>query len=788
MHIMFLIFFWGLMVAFLNLTTTMFGGVAFAPGSLDPAFNAGTINGAVRVLVIQPDDKILIAGDFTSVNGLARHGLARLNRDGALDLTFNPAPELTQSPSNHITDLALQTNGNILLGGLFDLKVPNATTNTAHLVLRLLSDGSLDTSYGPVLVQYVHVPLESMILQPDQKLVIGFRTMDGHPVIPGVSGVEASHIIRLDRDGRADSSFTPITSGTTYLLSRKTRQLCLEPSGSLLAVWCYGIDSDSQLRRYDASGAPLEFTHAIMGIQTGLGPVGPAINRIMVEKDGRLVVNGQFNVAGAPVLYNIGYSLTRLMANGAWDKRLIHQTATAYDVFPDHRLLAVANDALCRLNSIGVIDPFWTQHPISKGIQTARQQSNGGMLVAGDFSYAGHDRLLRLYGENQTPRPPITQIPPTNQVIMNTNAFVLSVWADGYPLVYQWQRDGFDLPGETNDAIRVEAQPANYTVVVSNAMGAVTSSVAQVGVLDLAMALNTPGWTWTAIAGGFKNPTYWHVDTNVTHDGMASAVGWYGYDFMAPQLETTVRGPGTLTFWQTGGPGYLYVRNPLWDDYVSVTWASYQSLSSNGPGPWLLQTVPIPAGQYRLEWATHNFPWIFAKCYLDEVSFVPNPPGAPEILERQSADLGTNRTLSVLLAASELPLSYQWLNVDLNRGLQAIPGATNASLTVTTDEAGYYAVVVSNTFGATVSEPAKAEFWPSAPPVTLTASLDSEDGQLRLTVNGASMPSAVIQMTGNFFGWQDLATVACTNGSGSVIDPAAKSQESRYRFYRALSK
>jgi hypothetical protein len=126
--------------------------------------------------------------------------------------------------------------------------------------------------------------------------------------------------------------------------------------------------------------------------------------------------------------------------------------------------------------------------------------------------------------------------------------------------------------------------------------------------------------------------------------------------------------------------------------------------------------------------------------------------------------------------------------VDLNRGLQAIPGATNASLTVTTDEAGYYAVMVSNTFGATVSEPAKAEFWPSAPPVTLTASLGSEDGQLRLTVHGASKRSVVVQMTGNFLGWLDLATVVCTNGSGSVIDPTAKSEVHGYRFYRALDK
>src|SRR3954469_6143342 len=52
-------------------------------------------NGQIRVIVVQPDGKILIGGDFTTVapNGgpvVTRNRIARLNPDGSLDAAFNP--------------------------------------------------------------------------------------------------------------------------------------------------------------------------------------------------------------------------------------------------------------------------------------------------------------------------------------------------------------------------------------------------------------------------------------------------------------------------------------------------------------------------------------------------------------------------------------------------------------------------------------------------------------------------------------------------------------------------
>lgn len=49
-------------------------------------------HGTVSTVVVQPDGKVLIAGGFEMVNGVPRSGLVRLNADGTLDDTWNPAP------------------------------------------------------------------------------------------------------------------------------------------------------------------------------------------------------------------------------------------------------------------------------------------------------------------------------------------------------------------------------------------------------------------------------------------------------------------------------------------------------------------------------------------------------------------------------------------------------------------------------------------------------------------------------------------------------------------------
>src|SRR5207245_1536632 len=100
-------------------------------------------NSAVRVVVVQPDGKILIGGEFTTLspNGgaaVTRNRIARLNPDGTLD-AFNPNANVT------VDAIAVQADGKILAGGAFS----NIGGQTRHYIARLDATTGLADSFDP---------------------------------------------------------------------------------------------------------------------------------------------------------------------------------------------------------------------------------------------------------------------------------------------------------------------------------------------------------------------------------------------------------------------------------------------------------------------------------------------------------------------------------------------------------------------------------------------------------------------------------------------------------------
>jgi hypothetical protein len=95
------------------------GGVTAALGQSGFSGFDPNANGGVYVVVVQPDGKILIGSDFTTLapNGgptVTRNRIARLNPDGTLDTAFNP------NASGNVYAIALQADGKILVGGAFN--------------------------------------------------------------------------------------------------------------------------------------------------------------------------------------------------------------------------------------------------------------------------------------------------------------------------------------------------------------------------------------------------------------------------------------------------------------------------------------------------------------------------------------------------------------------------------------------------------------------------------------------------------------------------------------------
>jgi uncharacterized delta-60 repeat protein len=87
-----------------------------ANGTPDNSFNVGLgANDWVLHLVRLTDGKFLIAGFFTSFDGVPRAGIARLNANGSLDLDF----ALESGANDAVYAVLPQGNGDIYLGGAF---------------------------------------------------------------------------------------------------------------------------------------------------------------------------------------------------------------------------------------------------------------------------------------------------------------------------------------------------------------------------------------------------------------------------------------------------------------------------------------------------------------------------------------------------------------------------------------------------------------------------------------------------------------------------------------------
>ncbi|MEQ1861332.1 MAG: delta-60 repeat domain-containing protein [Chthoniobacteraceae bacterium] len=166
-------------------------------GSIDAGFSASTA-GFVSCIAVLPDGKVLIGGNFTSVNGTARNGgIARLNADGTLDPGFNAG----SGADNSITSLLVQADGKIVVAGYF-----TTFNNTAagHFA-RLEANGTLDGSFN-IGGAGTDIVVFSLAQQADGKLLLGgwFST---------VNGAAANRIARLETNGTLDTGFSAGVDG-----------------------------------------------------------------------------------------------------------------------------------------------------------------------------------------------------------------------------------------------------------------------------------------------------------------------------------------------------------------------------------------------------------------------------------------------------------------------------------------------------------------------------------------------------------------------------------------------
>ncbi len=115
-----------------------------ANGTLDTAFATAVGSGLNQIgysAALQPDGKILITGGFTTVNGSPISRIARLNGNGSIDTGFRT--NIGSGLNANGNSLAVQPDGKIVIGG--DFTTVNALPS--RRITRLNPDGSIDSPF-----------------------------------------------------------------------------------------------------------------------------------------------------------------------------------------------------------------------------------------------------------------------------------------------------------------------------------------------------------------------------------------------------------------------------------------------------------------------------------------------------------------------------------------------------------------------------------------------------------------------------------------------------------------
>ena len=105
----------------------------------------GGARDVARALAIQPDDKIIVAGESTD-DGLTDHSvLTRLTTTGALDTSFGANGIVTYSTytTSHAYPVKVQSDGKILVGGTNRNVAENAPGPTAFYLRVTIQPDSL---------------------------------------------------------------------------------------------------------------------------------------------------------------------------------------------------------------------------------------------------------------------------------------------------------------------------------------------------------------------------------------------------------------------------------------------------------------------------------------------------------------------------------------------------------------------------------------------------------------------------------------------------------------------
>ena len=370
-----------------------------AAGDVDLSFDPGSaVDGTVNAITLQPDGKVLIAGQFTTISGLERTDLARLNADGSGDSSFNAGTVIGED----VSSVALQSDGKVLVA-------------TPAGIFRLNSDGSYVGAFNLSPAGGDYAVATTLAVQSDNKVLAGGYSVTVTVDPEGYNNYSFSYfLIRFNADGTHDTSFFDQIWGSSTWYFPWIESIAVQSDGKVLFAGSFGIG------RLNANGTG----------GSGFTATGWSfISALALQADGKLLIDGNFTINGTNK-----YGVSRLNADGSVDNSFNPATFANGNVSsiilqPDGKVLiggyftGTARNGIARLNANGSLDNSF--NPGTGANDTVRSialQSDGKVLIGGAFTTVNglsRPHLARFYGD-------AVIIPSLN--IARSNTFAIVSW------------------------------------------------------------------------------------------------------------------------------------------------------------------------------------------------------------------------------------------------------------------------------------------------------------------------------------------------------------------------
>jgi uncharacterized delta-60 repeat protein len=358
----------------------------------DTSFSELSISGSVvGDIAVQTDGKILIGGSFGSVNGFDVQNIARVNSNGSLDGSFNTNGGGTNGT---ISKIVIQNDGKIFIGGAFTTYNSTARTNIA----KLNADGTLNGSF---INTRGYVNLYDLDLQTDGKVIVSSGSVQ----------FTVTQIERLNVGGTLDTTFQASVGsyGTVF-------KVLVQPDNKILVAGDFtriNTEATSGLSRLMANGlTDLPFTQNIYGSANVLFDVA-------LQSDGKIIAPSNY-FGSNPTRYNSDGTINFTYSNSAFQRRYV-------EVQPDGKAL-FSGGGMARYNANGSVDSTFNSNVSYNDSITL---ANSRIIVFGSFTQVGTEnrgRIARLFSDGSLDtsfNPPFGANDTINDAVIQTDGKIL---------------------------------------------------------------------------------------------------------------------------------------------------------------------------------------------------------------------------------------------------------------------------------------------------------------------------------------------------------------------------